>query len=211
MCAFMSRNRLNSAWHPEEESKVLPGMSNGKSNVVQACFLTVDLEIWASSKLDSVVAEMGDRVSVFFCGPAPKRQLLALENSRYYKNPDTAIHALCKVVEALSPSALRIWKAARKEFDVGYALRRSERSSRFSLRPDTLQRIAKLGGTLTVTYDRDDPDEENERKWSAVARKRPRWNVREHGQWQKKVSRGKVSRSDVALADSRAERIRPRR
>src|SRR6476646_7183109 len=28
----------------------------------------------------------------------------------------------------------------------------SERSSRFSLRPDTLERIAKLGATLTVTY-----------------------------------------------------------
>ena len=101
-------------------------------------------------------AEMGERVSVHYCGPAPKRQLLAVENSRYYKNPDSAIHALCKVVESLSPAGRRIWKTARKTFDVGYEFRPSERSSHFSLRPDTLARVSNLGATLAVTYYRRD-------------------------------------------------------
>jgi antitoxin (DNA-binding transcriptional repressor) of toxin-antitoxin stability system len=39
-----------------------------------------------------------------------------------------------------------------------------------------------------------------------VARKRPRWNADAHARWQKKVSAGKISRSDSALAESRAER-----
>ena len=42
---------------------------------------------------------------------------------------------------------------------------------------------------------------------SANESKRPRWDAEEHGQWQKKVSGGKVSRSDAALARARADRV----
>jgi antitoxin (DNA-binding transcriptional repressor) of toxin-antitoxin stability system len=35
---------------------------------------------------------------------------------------------------------------------------------------------------------------------------RPRWDAREHARWQKKVAHGKVSRSDKALAQGRADR-----
>ena len=98
------------------------------------------------------MAEMGERVLVHYCGPAPKRHLLAVHASRYFKSPDSAIHALCKVIESLSPAGRRIWRASRKAFDVGYSMRPSERSSHFSLRPDTLARVAALGGTLAVTY-----------------------------------------------------------
>ena len=41
---------------------------------------------------------------------------------------------------------------------------------------------------------------------SAVASKRPRWNAEEHARWQRKVCGGKISHSEVALAESRAER-----
>jgi antitoxin (DNA-binding transcriptional repressor) of toxin-antitoxin stability system len=35
---------------------------------------------------------------------------------------------------------------------------------------------------------------------------RPRWNAEEHARWQKKAAGGRISRSDTALADSRADR-----
>jgi antitoxin (DNA-binding transcriptional repressor) of toxin-antitoxin stability system len=41
---------------------------------------------------------------------------------------------------------------------------------------------------------------------AAAAGKRPRWNVKEHARWQKKISSGKISRSDAALAQGRADR-----
>ena len=41
---------------------------------------------------------------------------------------------------------------------------------------------------------------------AASASKRPRWNPEEHARWQKKVWGGRMSRSDAALAQSRAER-----
>ena len=44
---------------------------------------------------------------------------------------------------------------------------------------------------------------------SAAAHKRPRWDAEEHARWQKKVCGGKVSRSDAALAQSRADRVFP--
>jgi hypothetical protein len=129
--------------------------NNGRvSSRVKSNFLNVDLEIWSASNLDRLSAEMGERVFVLYCGPAPKRHLLAVEDARSYKhkNPDSAIHALCKVVESLSPAGRRIWRTARKVFDVGYELRASEHSSHFSLPPDTLARVSKLGATLAVTY-----------------------------------------------------------
>jgi hypothetical protein len=128
---------------------------------VKPHFLNVDLEIVSASKLDSLAAEMGKRVIVLYSGPVskPRRHLLAVESSRFLRNPDAVIHALCSVVENLSVASRRIWQRARKEFDVGYELRRSERSSQFSLRPDTLERVAALGATLTVTYYRGDTND----------------------------------------------------
>ncbi len=40
-----------------------------------------------------------------------------------------------------------------------------------------------------------------------AASQRPRWDVEEHARWQKKVSGGKRSRSEVALGKSRADRV----
>jgi len=42
---------------------------------------------------------------------------------------------------------------------------------------------------------------------SGTEAKRARWNVEEHARWQRKVSSGKISRSDEALAKSRADRV----
>jgi sugar phosphate isomerase/epimerase len=120
------------------------------------CFLNVDLEIMSKTSLDSLARDMGRRVIVLHCGPFARRHLLVLESSRQHKKPDAAIAALCSAIEHLAPAARRIWKGARKDFDVGYELRSSERSSRFTLRPGTLERVARLGATLTVTYYREE-------------------------------------------------------
>lgn len=41
---------------------------------------------------------------------------------------------------------------------------------------------------------------------AAEGPRRSRWNPEEHARWQRKVSGGKLSRSDAALAAARAER-----
>lgn len=127
---------------------------------MKARFLNVDLDINSATKLNSLVVEMGKRVVVLHSGrvSGKKRHLLRLESAGEYDGPDATIHVLCGVVESLSPAARRVWNAARKEFNVGYELRPSERYSRFSLRPDTLERMAELGARLVVTYYRSESE-----------------------------------------------------
>ena len=41
---------------------------------------------------------------------------------------------------------------------------------------------------------------------SSAETPRPRWDAGEHACWQRKVAKGEISRSDVTLAESRADR-----
>ena len=134
---------------------------------MQSAFLNVDLEIESVAKLDLVAAEMGERVALLYLGPLgkSKRHLLAIEANRQFKSPDPVIHELCAVVASLSPKAKRIWDSADKVFDVGYELRADEKRSQFKLRAGTLERIAQLGASLTVTcYQREAPAK-NSKPW----------------------------------------------
>jgi hypothetical protein len=116
-------------------------------------FLNVDLDIVSRTRLDSVAAALGKKVIVLYSGPiARQKYILVLESSRCHKGPDATIHALCSAVERLSPAGRRLWSGNKRDFNVGYELRASESRSTFTLRPDTLQRIAGLGASLTVTY-----------------------------------------------------------
>ena len=99
-------------------------------------FLNVDLEIRSAAKLDKLLAEMGDRVLVYHCGPAPRRHLLAVHSARHHRSPDSAIHTLCDIVESMTPAARRLWDAASKTFDVGYEISSGLGASSFSLRAE---------------------------------------------------------------------------
>ncbi len=115
-------------------------------------FLNVDLDIESTSKLDSLASAMGKKVNVLHSGPGLERRYkLVLEVTGAHEGPDATIHALCAIVEGVPPGARRTWNASRRVFDVGYEIRESERLSHFSLRPDTLERIARLGAFLAVT------------------------------------------------------------
>jgi antitoxin (DNA-binding transcriptional repressor) of toxin-antitoxin stability system len=39
------------------------------------------------------------------------------------------------------------------------------------------------------------------------ASRRPRWDMKAHARWQKRISGGRISGSDEALAQSRADRV----
>jgi antitoxin (DNA-binding transcriptional repressor) of toxin-antitoxin stability system len=41
---------------------------------------------------------------------------------------------------------------------------------------------------------------------SSAEMKRPRWDIKEHARWQTRISGGRLSSSDAALAANRAER-----
>lgn len=118
-------------------------------------FLNVDLEIRSRSQagLDELAAGLGKSVSVLYSGPVDRRlYLLSLELSAdRRKGPDAVVHALCLLIEKLAPGPRQVWKTSQKHFDVGYKLDPFERSLQFTLRVDTLQRVASLGAHLAVT------------------------------------------------------------
>jgi hypothetical protein len=122
-----------------------------------ARFLNVDLEVESRSDLDLLTAAMGKRVVVLYSGPVSKskRHLLAVECARHFAGPNEAIRALCAIIENLPPEARRVWDGARKEFDIGCEWEPSNALSRFTIRPETVRRMANLGASLAISHYRE--------------------------------------------------------
>jgi hypothetical protein len=124
-------------------------------------FLNVDLEIESKSSLVSLARELGDRVFVLFSGRIAGRNCLFVEVKEINLRQDSTINKLCALIEQLSPTGKRAWKAAhRREFDIGYEVRLgSDRANHFRIHPRTLVRVANLGAGLAVTlYRQEDWD-----------------------------------------------------
>ncbi len=124
---------------------------------MKAHFLNVDLEIRSKSPLKSLAKAFGKQVAILYCGTEGRgRYLLAIESGSHSKSAVVAANALCKIVENLPPSARKVWDSAQARFDFGYELRPGERMLNFSLPPNLIARIAKLGAHLAVTCYRHD-------------------------------------------------------
>ncbi len=125
-------------------------------------FLNVDLEIESKTDLASLAAALEPDAFALYCGPVPDGHLLNLElntESGIKEGPDERIHEFCGLIEALSPEGRQGWQSAfRRTFDVGFDATAEHMAARFSLRTDTLERIARLGATLTITVYKADPE-----------------------------------------------------
>ena len=121
-------------------------------------FLNVDLDIESKSPLRPIARELGKRVVVMHSGRIRGRHCLFLESAKDHKTPDATIHDLCDLIEGLSPAARRLWDGAlRRGFDIGYESRfKIRHCNQYTLRPDTIQRIAGLKAGVTVTFYRQD-------------------------------------------------------
>src|SRR5712675_2316005 len=107
-------------------------------------FLNVDLDIESTVSLRSLVREFGERVSVNYSGRMNGRHCLFVEIeiavTLKSKTPEKTIHALCALIESLSPKGRKLWDTAkRKEFDIGFDARfSSHRANRFTIDAKTL-------------------------------------------------------------------------
>lgn len=125
-----------------------------------AGFLNVDLDVGSSSPLKSLVDEMGRAVVVLYSGRIRGKHFLVLETFFEADTPDDTVRHLCEAVERLSARGRRVWdRARRKEFNVGYDLRTGVRAVEVALLPETVKRIAALGGSIAFTCYRDDGSE----------------------------------------------------
>jgi len=123
-------------------------------------FLNVDLDIFSRTNLKPIHAEVEKHVLVLYFGPINKsgKHLLSIENSHFFKTPEPAINRLCSIIENFSESSRRMWQRSRRQFHIGYELRKNEKLSYVAINPKTLKRIAALGAELKVTFYREEPD-----------------------------------------------------
>lgn|SRR6185295_10412945 len=121
-------------------------------------FLNVDLVIESKSSLRPLAREFGKNVIVMFSGRMNGRHWLIVGIAGCCMGLERTVSALCVLIERLSPDSKQIWdKAQSKQFDIGYEARlSSERANRFSIRPNTIRRVAKLGAGFTTTLYRED-------------------------------------------------------
>ena len=66
-------------------------------------FLAVDLDIESKEDLAPLVADLGERAIVLHSGPAEDGNLLSVQSAHDTRTPDSAISAICQMIEALSP------------------------------------------------------------------------------------------------------------
>jgi hypothetical protein len=125
-------------------------------------FLNVDLDIESRVSLRSLAREFGERVSIMYSGRINSRYCLFVEieivATLKFNTPEKTIHALCALIESLSPKARKLWDAAkRKEFDIGFDARfSSHRANRFTIDEKILRRVTELGASIAVTFYRED-------------------------------------------------------
>jgi len=121
-------------------------------------FLNVDLDIESTVPLRSLVREFGKRVSIMYSGRINGRYCLFVEIAAMHRKPEKTIHALCALIENLSPKGRQLWDAAkRREFDIGFDVRfSSHRANRFSIDARTLRRVTDLGASVAVTLYREE-------------------------------------------------------
>jgi hypothetical protein len=93
-----------------------------------------------------------------YSGRMNGRHCLFVEIASMHKTPHKTVHALCTLVESLSPKARKLWDAAkRKEFDIGFdACFSSHLANRFTIDAKTLRRVTELGASVAVTFYRED-------------------------------------------------------
>ena len=123
-------------------------------------FLNVDLEITSTRPVGILKREFeAQGAFTLYAGRIPEGHLLALEsNSNDYSSKGNRIgvggkiNSMCGMVEKLSPKARMLWESAnRRDFDIGVEGVDGQMSARISISPKSVQQIAAVGGTLSVT------------------------------------------------------------
>lgn len=85
---------------------------------------------------------------------------LFVEIASMHRTPEKTIHALCALIESLSPKGRQLWNTAkRREFDIGFDVRFSRtHANHFSIDAKTLRRVTDLGAGVAITLYKEERD-----------------------------------------------------
>lgn len=115
-------------------------------------FRNVDLDVYSSRPLVSLIAAFGNSIDVLFVGQEGEHYAahLELSGSGYGQSPDEIISALATLVEHLPESARRDWdEALIRRFDIGVEAQSTPHA--FQLQSSTIAAVAKINASVAVT------------------------------------------------------------
>lgn len=120
-------------------------------------YLTVDLEITSRTDLAPMVAALGRKVNVHFCGRVNRKYLACLD-SNLSKSADATIRRFCKLIHALPKAERVLWDTATfRDFNIGIQAGVAPYSYELALSPDTVKAASELGARIAVTVYAADP------------------------------------------------------
>ncbi len=123
-----------------------------KGNPTETHFLNVDLDIYAKSHLQPLVAALEKKVLVLYIGRVKRTYEAHLELSKITKTADAAIRGFCALIEALPLAERRLWNAAKaRDFNVGVQAGIEPHSREFAIAAETLQAAHRLGARIIFT------------------------------------------------------------
>ena len=126
-------------------------------------YLNTDLEIESREDLSPIVGYFGKDVMVLFHGEAMGFRRAVFEIAGLAADADTVINHFCMLAESLPERERAIWNhCSRKICDIGYEGGTHPRAFRSEIRPETVERIAKLGVAIFVTIYSPSPGSEGE-------------------------------------------------
>ena len=126
-------------------------------------YLNTDLEIESREDLSPIVEYFGEDVAVLFHGEAMGSRRATFEIAGLVADADAVVNHFCMLAESLPEPERAIWnRCSRKFFDIGYEGGTHPRAFRSEIRPETVERMAKLGVAIVITIYSPSPGSEGE-------------------------------------------------
>ena len=115
-------------------------------------YLNTDLEIESKSDLSKIVEEFGEDVLVLHHGEMRGYQHASFEIPGSNAGADEVINSFCTLVEELPKEVREVWDGCcSRVLDIGYESGTSPRNFKTEIRASTIERVAKIGGSLAIT------------------------------------------------------------
>ena len=124
----------------------------GMSNLDKSSLISVALEVFSNSDLQSLVAALGSKVHVHYLGKEFGLFKAYLELAAQPKTPESWILRYCKLIQKLPTSELAAWNAAKsRSFDIG--IEAPKRGSHYwvAVGSDAVRAASEVGAQIAIS------------------------------------------------------------
>jgi len=115
-------------------------------------FLNVDLDVYSTSNLQSLITALGKKVFVLHAGRDKRTYSAHLELARDTKNADDAISRFCDLIAALPKAQRDLWDTAKvRDFNIGVQAGMHPHCFEIELEEVTVQAASEIHARIVFT------------------------------------------------------------